>query len=532
MKQNFEITHDKEFLDRFMDKRDVLKLSPVMVERLRSSNDPYGLYGYGRWLYAKRKDRTSLLIANRCFTIAAENGVADAYHMLSRMCKKGHVVSEENELFKLDNELGDYFAEKAEAAGSLLARLERNMDGYFQGTAKEKKNAIKEAQEESEKESASILWTEQLGWYYESEERNDEAISCYEKCIEEGLYYPIFDLAKIYYKRGNIAYHDSLMEEGIEKEVPKCMLYGYEDEEVWDELSANQRDEIHRQMDVNLRRGVEMGSSDCAYLLSYCLSEGVLGFEQDLPAAVRYAREGIDLGSYICCEMLLSIMKNEDAVNFLPAEMIMTDDEKKMTMLMALRYGNYDIVDDVVACSDDYRRMGYGDEIEKVWMPIWARASWWGEDDEEENKTVVPVKPVEPKPCTTITPQVIVLKPSGMVSFIEADVYSMSYREMATLIGAEGLDAIHHSAPLNEITKSCGLQKQLAMYVDKEGTAKGLADNVAGTILYGNSFEIRGSAIIVMEDHRYDTHSFDTLEDIEAVYNKINEFVGGLLRRE
>ena len=532
MKHNFEITHDKEFLYRFMDKREVLQLSPEMVERLHSSNDPYGLYGYGQWLYAKHKDKASLLLAYRCFSIAAENGVADAYHMLSRMCRKGHIVSEESDLFKLDNELGDYFAKKAKAAGSQLAKLEINIDEYFRGTAKDKKKAIKDAKEECGKESASILWTEQLGWFYDAEKRNDEAIACYEKCIEEGLYYPIYDLAKIYYDRGNIAYHDSLMEEGIEKGVPKCLLYGYENLEVWDELSESQRDEIHKQMDVNLRHGVELGCSECAYLLSYCLSEGVLGFEQDLPSAVRYAREGIELGSHICCEMLLLIMENEDAATLLPADMLMTDDEKKMIKLFSLRYGNNDVIDEVVACTNDYQRMGYGDEIEKVWMPIWARHSCWGEDDDEEEKAVNHVKPVETKQPTTITPRVIVLKPSGMVSFVEADVYSMSYREMAEIIDAEGLDAVHHSAPLEGIKNSCGLKKQLAMYVDRNGFAKGLADNAAGTMLYGNGYEIRGSAIIVMEDHRYDTHSFDTLEDIEAVYNEINEFTGGLLRRE
>jgi hypothetical protein len=108
----------------------------------------------------------------------------------------------------------------------------------------------------------------------------------------------------------------------------------------------------------------------------------------------------------------------------------------------------------------------------------------------------------------------------------------MSYSEMAELIGAERVDAIHCSAPLNEITKACGLGKQLAMYVDREGIHKGLDDNAIGTMLYGNGYEIRGSLIIAMEDTRYDTYSFDTLEDIEAVYNGIKALSGNLLRRE
>ncbi len=530
MIQEFEITHDNAFLERFMDKREFLKIPAEVAGKLFDSNDPYGLYGYGRWLYARRKDREALLVARKCFSIAAENGIADAYHMLSRMCKKGHYVSEENDLLVLDNELGDYFAEKARTGGSLLARLEMNADEYFQGTDREKKKAIKDAEEESKKKSASILWTEQLGWFYDAEGRNDDAIGCYERCIQAGWHYPIYDLAQVYYRRGNIAYHDSLMEEGIEKGVPRCMLYGSEDFSIWEELSAKQQEEIHKRLDVNLKRGVEMGCGDCAYIMSYCLCEGALGFERDLPGAVIYARKGMDLGSYLCCGALLSVMEKEDAEELLPKEMIMTEDEKKMTMLIALRYGDNEIVDDVVACRKDYERMGYGEEIEKVWMPVWARPSWWGKDDEE--KTVEASKPAKPEPRTAITPQVIIVKPSGIASFVEADVYSMSYSEMAELIGAERVDAIHCSAPLDEITKACGLGKQLAMYVDRDGIHKGLDDNAIGTMLYGNGYEIRGSLIIAMEDIRYDTYSFDTLEDIEAVYNGIKALSGSLLRRE
>ena len=43
---------------------------------------------------------------------------------------------------------------------------------------------------------------------------------------------------------------------------------------------------------------------------------------------------------------------------------------------------------------------------------------------------------------------------------------------MAQLIGAEGLDAVHFSEPLNRITKACKFKDyQLAMYTDREGYA-------------------------------------------------------------
>ena len=64
----------------------------------------------------------------------------------------------------------------------------------------------------------------------------------------------------------------------------------------------------------------------------------------------------------------------------------------------------------------------------------------------------------------------MIIQPSGVVSFVEADIFSMSYREMSLLIGTEGLDAVHFSEPLNQITKNCGFKGyQLAMYPDRDG---------------------------------------------------------------
>ena len=124
----------------------------------------------------------------------------------------------------------------------------------------------------------------------------------------------------------------------------------------------------------------------------------------------------------------------------------------------------------------------------------------------------------------------LVIDPSGFTDFVQADVETMSYREMAELIGADGVDAVHFSIPLNKITKECKLPRQLTMYVDRNAMAKNLPDNAVATMLYGNGYEIRGAVIIAMEDNRYDTYSFTTEEDIEAVYDAIDDFTG-LLRR-
>ena len=51
-------------------------------------------------------------------------------------------------------------------------------------------------------------------------------------------------------------------------------------------------------------------------------------------------------------------------------------------------------------------------------------------------------------------------------------------------------------------------------------------------ILYGKRCEIRGSVIVAMEDNRYDTYSFDTEEDINAVFEAVSKATSGLARRK
>jgi hypothetical protein len=132
---------------------------------------------------------------------------------------------------------------------------------------------------------------------------------------------------------------------------------------------------------------------------------------------------------------------------------------------------------------------------------------------------------------TEIVPTVLVIHPSGYTEFEPADVNPMSLSEMGALIDAKGVDAVHFSEPLTKITKACGLKKNVTMYVDKEAVMKDLEDNAVATILYGQGYEIRGAVIIAMEDDKYDTYSFEIEEDIEAVFEAIDEMTG-LLRRE
>ena len=132
---------------------------------------------------------------------------------------------------------------------------------------------------------------------------------------------------------------------------------------------------------------------------------------------------------------------------------------------------------------------------------------------------------------TEIFPTVLVIYPSGYTEFLETDVNPVPLNELGALIDAEELVSVHFSDALGQITKECGLTKNVMMYVDKDAMIKNLEDNPVATMLYNCDCEIRGSVIIALEDAEYITYAFDMEEDIESVFESIDELTG-LLRRE
>ena len=131
---------------------------------------------------------------------------------------------------------------------------------------------------------------------------------------------------------------------------------------------------------------------------------------------------------------------------------------------------------------------------------------------------------------TEINPTILVIHPSGYTEFLETDVNSVQLNELEALIDAESLDIVHFSDVLGQITKECALTKNVVMYVDKDAIVKNLEDNPVATMLYNCDCEIRGSVIIALEDAEYITYAFDTEEDIENIFESIDELTGLLIR--
>ena len=474
------------------------------------SDNQYARYAYGVWLWSCRKDSESLKKAFRIFEESADKGIADALQMMSRMYYLGEAYDEETGKFVMDRKLSQELTSQAVEKGSVLAKLRRNKNLFFGTTevSADKVSAISEAERESSTIfSESILWTEQLGWFYEIEDEREKAIKAYEKCIINGYYAPIYDLALMYLEDGDEDYYKTLMKLGMDLGVPDCRILGMENEYRWDSLSGDERLDIYRQLNGNLSKGIEQGSGICAYILADALLNGKFGFDIDLDRGKAYADLALTYGFSSGASLVI------DAAEALQDPEFISDDDLLKLRYDALRYGNEDQLDYVIRNKEIYIEMGYGDQIEKVWMPLWKKN--------------------HPEAKTQVSPSAIIIQPSGIASVVEADIFCMSYREMAQLIGAEGLDAVHFSEPLNQITKACKFRGyQLAMYADRNGYAKDLPDNAIGTILYGRGSEIRGAVIIALEDNKYDTHSFHFQEDLESVLSEISTITGNLLRMD
>ena len=130
-----------------------------------------------------------------------------------------------------------------------------------------------------------------------------------------------------------------------------------------------------------------------------------------------------------------------------------------------------------------------------------------------------------------ILPTVLVIHPSGYTEFLDADMSSMTSSEIGSLIYGEDLEVVHSSEHLARITNECSLEKNLAMYYAKKAVTEDVEDNYVGSMLYDGGAEVRGPIIIALEDNELNISSFENEEDIENVFDAIDELTG-ILRRE
>jgi TPR repeat protein len=257
----------------------------------------------------------------------------------------GEAYDEETGNFVMDRKLSQELTSQAVEKGSILAKLRRNKNLFFGTTevSADRDSAIAEAERESSAIfSESILWTEQLGWFYEIEDEREKAIKAYEKCIINGYYAPVYDLALMYLEDGDEGYYETLMKLGMDLGVADCRILGMENEYRWDSLSGEERLDIYRQLNRNLPEGIEHGSGVCAYILADALLNGKFGYDIDLDWGKKYADLALTYGFNAAYNLMI------EAAETLQDPEFMSENEILKLKYDALRYGLDEYLDKVL----------------------------------------------------------------------------------------------------------------------------------------------------------------------------------------
>lgn len=506
--------HTESFLRCFRTTERIMKYSEDDMEKMRriaNEGDAYAQYALGRWIYAHNNTREALEQAEGLFTLASKT-IPDALAAYAIMWHYGE--TKEN---VMDIDKSNAILQEAALQGSEYAALQQarfRIYGLFCEAEPEK--VVSEIEERLQShDNPDPQWYTFLGYAYEECGNIDEAFNQYKRGAEKGEakdYYYLYSICK---ERDDMELAEKYVTEGMTKGCSLCLTYQSEmSEDDFQELSDEEKAAFHELIYQRLHKGLSLGGSLCAFLLFVEYFYGGHGFPIDKERAFNYLRQGVLWGSVFCMIKLLEYIEEGEVSE------PMSDMEIAEMWLCAARYSPQD--DDAIAglsrVSNPAFLLKHKEELERYWMPLFP---------EKTSKSSEPAQPEK----TPIEPVVIVIWPSGHLDIQKADVNKMkSFREMGeTLIGADGLDAVHYSPMLQSIAKAANLDRSLAMYCDRNAQMKELDDNAIGTMLYGQGMEILGPIIICLEDKSYNCHSFDTLEDITATYNEINNHCDGLL---
>lgn len=112
---------------------------------------------------------------------------------------------------------------------------------------------------------------------------------------------------------------------------------------------------------------------------------------------------------------------------------------------------------------------------------------------------------------------VVIIKTDGSAEIIDFDVEY--WDELPQYIDARRLDAVR-VLPLYDIAEKLGLDDHITGWVDDRGLLKNLDENLVGCKIYPGP--IVGDMILTLEDDEYKPRSFNDLDTIYDVLDKLN----------
>ena len=492
MTQTFEITPDRNFLQHFLTGWRVKSLAPEMVEKLKaeSQSNPYAAYGYGRWLSLVNPGGKCLKEAEVLLTWAGTNGVQDANAALAQMYFDGRTEAD-----KAMPQMHAFLMDSSYKAGSELAQvmtMENTIFGDY-GFREDPALVADILQKHIEKHpECDTLYYDLLGMALEDTDP-EAAQKAFRVNIDRGDNESYYSLAALYESAGDWDRACEVADEGVRKGAVNCRRFKARmSQDAFLTLSSEEQEALHKEISEGIDYAISHHDRYACFLKGICLYYGNLGYTEDIIQALVPLERGCEMGHSNCFWLKSVILHELDRGGVAKAS------------LQAARLGDREqfTLEQVARGYVSRELSNHAEEIEELWLKEYLKVNPEDEDSKDSRG-------------------VIAVYPQGFYYAMDAE-----------QVDARGFDVVHFSPLLTRITKALSLEgSHVAMLVDKDGYMKDLPDNMAGTLIYGQAQEIRGTVIFVLEDDK--TYSLMPMVGLQRVYmfiQLLNAATGGLVR--
>ena len=504
MQKTFEITPDRNFLQHFLTGCRVKSLAPEMVEKLKacSESDPYAAYGYGRWLSLVNPGGKCLKEAEVLLTWAGSSGVQDANAALAQMYFDGRTEAD-----KAMPKMHAFFMDTSYKAGSELAQvmtMENTIFGDY-GFREDPALVADILQKHIEKHpECDTLYYDLLGMALEDTDP-EAAQKAFRVNIDRGDNESYYSLASLYQSAGDWDRACLVADEGARNGAVNCRRFKARmSQEDFLALSPEEQEALHKEISEGLDYAIAHHDRYACFLKGICLYYGNLGYTEDIIQALEPLERGCEMG-HGNCFWLKSVILHE-----------LGRGGVAKASLQAARLGDREqfTLEQVARGYVSRELSNHAEEIEELWLKEYLKVNPEDEDSKDSRG-------------------VIAVYPQGFYYAMDVDDgETLNLEALAEKVDARGFDVVHFSPVLSRITKALSLEGcRVAMLVDKDGYMKDLPDNMAGTIIYGQAQEIRGTVIFVLEDDK--TYSLMPMVGLQRVYmfiQLLNAATGGLVR--
>ena len=504
MTKTFDITPDRAFLQHFLTPWRTKSLSPEMVEKLKanSKTDPYAAYGYGRWLSLVNPGGACLKEAEVLLTWAGSNGVQDANAALAQLYFDGRIEAD-----KANPGMHAFLMDSSYKLGSELAQvmtMENTIYGDY-GFPEDPALVADILQKHMEKHpDCDTLYYDLLGLALQDTDPA-AAEKAFRVSIDRGDIESYYSLATLYRSQGEEARACAVAEEGARKGAVNCHRFkAGMDQEAFLALPEEEQEALHQEIAQGLDYAIEHHDRYACFLKGCCLYFGNLGYQEDPVLALEPLERGCQMGHSSCFWLKANILKELGRKGVAQAS------------LQAARLGDREqfTLEQVARGYVSGELSQYTEEIEKLWLQEYLKVN----PEEEDGKDSLGI---------------IAVYPQGFYYAMDVEEDGeLDLEALAEKVEARGFDVVHYSSLLTRITKALSLEGcHVAMLVDKDGYMKDLPDNMAGTLIYGQAQEIRGTVVFVLEDDK--NYTLLPMKGLQRVYmfvQLLNAATGGLVR--